>query len=114
MASNAYKTYKKTDLLATKVTVTTEPRTLMGMSIINLDDNAIAVKFWNKAAADVAVGTTVPDHTVQIASSGVYDLPPGERGEHFDLGMVIACTKESTTAGTTAPDTSPIIKLYLD
>jgi len=93
--------------------VSTSPCTVFGYKIKNRDVVDIYVKFYEISAAGVTVGTSEVKDTVYVrAGEEVCERGEG-RGEDYSV-LSVAAVKESADAGTTAPDTLPIIKIFYD
>lgn len=82
---------------STKQTVNVGSITIVAIRGINPTGAAAHLQLFNKLAADVTVGTTIPDWTVSAAtvySSDGDGLPNG--GIVFDVGLVVASTTTPT------------------
>ena len=105
MANNLNKQYRNVALSSTADLVATGNNNLIAWNIINPNDAAVYVKFYNAAAAnDVTVGTTTPVKTLFIPATGTALLSNEEYLQNgFNLGIVVACVTELDDSETTAP-----------
>jgi hypothetical protein len=95
-------------VVATVETMVAAPVELLGLSAANLTTSDAYLQLFDLAAADVTVGTTVPDLIFLVpAGNGTLagavdkDFPLG--GVNFLTGISYAAT--TTPTGTTAPST---------
>ncbi len=101
--------YNNTALVATKQEVKATPATLFGWHIHNVAAAITYIQIFNKAAANVTVGTTVPDLVLGIPSSGTISQRDA-LGIDFSVGLTIAAT--TTVGGSTAPGTGAVVALF--
>jgi hypothetical protein len=81
---------------ATKTAVKTGPCRVYGWQILNTTAAIAYVQVFNKALADVAVGTTTPDYVIPLPASGGAVFGPSDIGIDHDTAMSIACTTTRT------------------
>ncbi len=79
------------------------PGNLYGFLFDNNTGSAdVFIQVFNKAAADVTLGTTVPDFTYRIPAGAILGKDPQEFAlYHYSVGFSMACTAGRTNA--TAP-----------
>lgn len=105
--------YNNTALSSTKQTVKASTGNLYGYHIFNPGTATVYIQVFNKLAANVTVGTTVPDWVYAIPATAT--SPAGLDGMFaipitFSIGMVIAATTTST--GSTAPGTALLANFF--
>lgn len=85
---------------ATKVEISAVPSNCYGFLVENNDEsNAVYLQVFDKAAADVTVGTTVPDYTMKIPAGAVFGRDSQDIPFHFhSRGITIAVTTTRTNA----------------
>jgi hypothetical protein len=80
---------------------------------INLSAVVLYLKFYNATAANVTVGTTVPDFTFPIPSNGGTDgagfVLPMPIGTEFDTAITIAATTGVADGDSGAPGANEVI-----
>jgi hypothetical protein len=109
--SEAYATYYKVDLNATKQTVFAGRGNCFSIEVQNNDAAAAYLQVFNKLAASVTVGTTTPDYTLLCPAGAVVQLQmPVGAFKHFDIGMVVALT--TSRSNSTNPGTAGTIHVH--
>jgi len=81
---------------ATKTAIKATPCQVHGWHIVNQTAAEAFVQVFDKAAADVTVGTTVADYVIPLPASGGAVLPLNHVGLLHSIGLVIACTTTAT------------------
>ena len=109
MANNvANNKYSNAALDETKDTVTVGETYLANIVVSNRDTAEVSIQLFDKLAANVTVGTTVPDWIVTVPASSVSNilmtLPI-----LFGTGIVAACA--TTPTGNSAPGTAAVVNL---
>ncbi len=82
------------------------------LHVINLDSTPVYLKLYNGTAADVVVGTTVPQHTFAVPSQGDANgagFTLAVEGLQFTAGLTVAATTGVAVADTTGPGTNELI-----
>jgi hypothetical protein len=96
---------------ATKVEVCDIPSNCYGFEVENNDTADVFLQVFNKAAADVTVGTTAPDYTFRIPASSNFGKDSQIFPIHYhDLGLVIAVT--TTRTGSSNPGTAATVQIW--
>ena len=95
--------YYRVDLDETKRQVMGGPGNLYGFLFENNSETTpVYVQMFNKLAADVTVGTTVPDFTYKVPAGAVFGKDAQDFSiDTFSIGLTVACT--STRSGAVAP-----------
>lgn len=95
--------YYRIDLDETKREVMGSNGNLYGFLFENNSEtDAVYVQMFNKLAASVTVGTTVPDFTYKVPAGAVFGKDAQEFAiDTFSIGLTVACT--STRTGAVAP-----------
>jgi|SRR6185369_2438884 len=94
----------KAAVAATKTPVKATPCQLHGWQIVNQTAAEAFVQVFDKADADISVGTTVPDYVIPLPASGGAVLPLNKVGFRHDIGLEIACTTTPTGSSGAACD----------
>lgn len=77
------------------------------------NSGAVYVKLWdNSDAANITVGTTVPDWIFPVAASSTkqFCFPDGFA---YDAGLVMACVTSAGTEGTSSPTNDVLVRIGL-
>lgn len=77
----------------TKATVVAAPCLIDGIYVLNETAADAYLQFFNKLAADVTVGSTVPDFVVAIGINAKSDIT-FRKPISFGIGLVVASTTE--------------------
>lgn len=111
-AAAALSSYYNSALNATKQTVGDAGNkiNIYGVKIENNDSAVMYVQLFNKAAANVTVGTTVADWTIMVPANDGVILPPARVLKHFNVGLVVAAT--TTRTGSTNPGTAATVDIW--
>lgn len=82
----------------TKTTIKATPCSLHGCIVLNGTAAIAYVQVFDAKAADVNVGTTVPDYVFPVPPNTAPPLvlPVGKDAFRHDIGLVIACTTSPT------------------
>lgn len=101
--------YSKIDLSSTKQEVVDRSVNLLRIHAGNPGTETVYLQVFDAPAANVVVGTTVPDFVLMLPGGGGIDgtLPIGLRG-----GCTVAAT--TTANGSTAPDTAILVTIFYD
>jgi hypothetical protein len=94
------KPISKAAVAATKVTVTASQCLLHGLVVVNQTAAEAFLQIFDALAANVTVGTTVPDYVIPIPASGGVVIPLSSVGFEHLIGIVIAgCTSPTNNVG---------------
>jgi len=97
---------RKKDLTNTAFAIKATGGNLLGWNIINPNASAVYVKFYNKVAGTVVVGTDAPVLTLMVPANGsVYQQPDCSQHE-FATAMSMAVTTLIGDTDATAPATA--------
>jgi hypothetical protein len=107
-ASQAMNHYYNGSLSETKVEAVSTPCNLYGFEIENNSAASdIFVQIFDKLAANVTVGTTVPDYTFRVPAGANFGKDPQSFPlRNHTIGVTIACTATRTGAGAPAANCS--------
>ncbi len=99
--------YKNIDVDESEDQISATEGQIYWIHCINLSASVLYLKFYDATAANVTVGTTVPDLTFAIPTQGSTDgagftLPMG-KGTAFDTAITVACTTGVAIADVGAP-----------
>ena len=83
---------RKTDLTKIAHAVKASPGRVLGWNIINPNATAVYVKFFNKAAAGVVLGTDVPSYTLMIPASSPVYIPATAIQYEFSVAISVLAT----------------------
>lgn len=112
-ANQSLEHYYNGSLSATKQSVFTgQDGNVYGFEIENNSSTAdIFVQIFDKASANVTVGTTVPDYTFRVPAGANFGKDAQGLVLHFhSLGCIIACTSSRTGSG--APSANCSINIW--
>lgn len=105
--------YKNIDVDESEDQVKATPGRVYWIHAINLSAAVLSLKFYNKTAANVTVGTTVPDLTFPVPSNGgtdgagfVLSIP---NGIVFNTAITIAATTGIADGDSGAPGANEVI-----
>ena len=76
----------------TAVAVKTGRSRVYGWQVLNNTAAIAYVQVFNKALADVTLGTTAPDYVIPLAANGESNVSFGGIGIDHDTGITIAAT----------------------
>jgi hypothetical protein len=77
---------------ATLVQAQTGSTNLKGVTVVNSSAATCFVQMFNALAANVTLGTTVPDYQIQVAANSTFSSNEPPEGLIFPTGLVIAST----------------------
>lgn len=100
-------TTRLTSLSNTALEVKPVGGNLWGWNLINSNSTDAFVKFYDKAAAGVVVGTDIIVKTIIVPSNGSVLLDAGHPQRWFNNAIAVAATTDIADTDTTAP-TLPI------
>ena len=106
---NGLTPYRKSNLTNTKTEVNASATAIYGIHVFNPDAAAMYLQLFNALAANVTVGTTVPDLSFGIPGGGgsltlIFPLPID-----FATALTIASTTSAT--GSTGPGTATVVNI---
>jgi hypothetical protein len=109
--SEAYATYYKVDLNATKQTVFAGRGNCFSIEVQNNDAAAAYLQVFDALAASVTVGTTTPGYTLLVPANALVQLQmPAGAFKHFATGMVIALT--TSRSNSTNPGAAGTVHIH--
>lgn len=105
--------YKNIDVDESEDQVKATAGQIYWIHAINLSAAVLFLKFYNATAANVTVGTTVPDHTFPVPSNGGTDgagfVLSIVNGIEFDTAITIAATTGIADNDSGAPGANEVI-----
>jgi len=111
-AEAGFTTYRTTALTNTAQAIKASAGSLMGWNLINVNTSAVYVKFYNVAAASVAVGTTPVSLTICVPAGSAsnpavfFASPELVPNEVFSTAISFACVTGLADNANTAPSTA--------
>ena len=110
---NGNSLYKNIDVDESEDQVKATSGRVYWIHAINLSAAVLYLKFYNKTAANVTVGTTVPDLTFPVPSNGGTDgagfVLPIPNGMVFNTAITIAATTGIADGDSGAPGANEVI-----
>jgi hypothetical protein len=107
--------FHSVDLDESEEEVSDEAVSVLGYYIYNAAATTRFVKFFNDTAANVTVGTTVPDITLPIPAGAAANLHLSPSSWVFGDGLCVAATTGAADNDTGAPSAGDVmIQLWLD
>ena len=105
--------YNHISVRATKIEARALPTVIQGIWVSNTGTATAFLKLFNKLAANVSIGSTVPDITIPIPGGASADVTgvlgvPGA-GCLFNTGLTIAATTGIAETDTGAPGANEVI-----
>jgi len=95
--------YKTKTLDETKVEISALPCKVFGYYIQNPNSYDVFLKIYDKLSANVTIGTTDTDYTLQIPANGFVYIPYSNLPIYWlSVGLTIAATKLYLDSDTTA------------
>lgn len=110
----SYPRVRLTTATNTPAAVKTSGGTLHRLNITNLHSAAIFVKIFDKAVADVTVGTTVPVNIFQVAANSQLSVPLDRLPLQFGTAITVAVTTGGADSNAVAAGTLPIIEAEVE
>lgn len=101
--------YSHTALVNVKQEVKAGPASLFGWHIHNVAAAITYIQVFNKLAANVTVGTTVPDFVLGIPASSVISM---RDSLPIDLTVGFTIAAATTVGGAVAPGTGAVVALF--
>lgn len=103
--------FGKKGLNATLVQVTSGCTNFKGVTVLNNSGAACFVQFFNALAANVTLGTTVPDYEVFCPNATTVAISEPPEGNIFPTGLCMASTTADGGAGGSAAGVNVYVKI---
>lgn len=97
---------RKTDLTNAAFAIKATAGNLLGWNIINPNASAVYVKFYNKVAGTVVVGTDLPLLTIMVKANDTFYQEANSVQREFSTAMSMRVTTVLADADNTAPGTA--------